>query len=202
MKRIRKVCLGSVLALLVLSLAAWSQESLGDAARRARMQKPASAPDAHVYTNENLPTTGHIGVTGTASTPSVEATGTEATGQSGTKSAADANAPKKDANATPSAEDQQKANDDWKGKIDAQKDEISRLERELNVLQREAQIKAAVYYADAGSQLRDPKKYADGVRKNQEDTDTKQKALNDAKQKLEDMQEEARKAGVPASSRD
>ena len=31
------------------------------------------------------------------------------------------------------------------------------------------------------------------------DTMDKQKALDDAKQKLEDMQEEARKAGVPSS---
>ena len=44
--------------------------------------------------------------------------------------------------------------------------------------------------------------YADDVRKNQDDMDAKQKALADAKQKLDDMQEEARKAGVPASSRE
>lgn len=101
-----------------------------------------------------------------------------------------------------SPEARQKVIDDWKGKIDDQKKEISQLERELNVLQREGQISQAVYYADAGTQLRDPKRYADEQRQRQADLDSKQKALDDAKQKLSDLQDQARQAGVPAGQLD
>src|SRR5437588_620710 len=166
LKQVLRVWLGSALLLCAVIVTASAQESLGDAARAARMQKPASAPGARVYTNENLPTHSVISVSGTpASTAAAEdtATATGAKSAAGAKTAATGT---KDAAKGDSAEDQQKAADDWKQKIDEQKNQISQLERELNVLQREAQIKAAVYYADAGTQLRDPKKYADDVRKN------------------------------------
>ena len=205
-RRMVPVWLASALLLCGLAVSSWAQESLGDAARSARMQKSGSAPGARVYTNETLPTHSIISISGTPA-PTTAETKTQsddtsadsgAKADAGTKPAATKDAAAK----TDSAEDQQKAAADWKQKIDEQKNEISRLERELNVLQREGQIRSTVFYADAGTQLRDPKKYADDVRKNQDDMAAKQKALDEGKQKLDDMQEEARKAGVPASSRD
>src|SRR5256885_17117513 len=85
-------------------------------------------------------------------------------------------APPNPADATTSEEDNKKAADEWKSKIDDQKNEISRLERELNVLQREAQIKAAVFYADSGTQLRDSTKHAAHSRQNQAGRQSKQQA--------------------------
>ena len=169
-----------------------AQESLGDAARRARMQKPAPAPGARVYDNETIPSRGGIS-SASVSGMSTPANTAETSAAAGEKNATNA----KPAEATTSEEDNKKAADEWKSKIDDQKNEISRLERELNVLQREAQIKAAVFYADAGTQLRDSKKYADEVRQNQADTQSKQQALADAKQKLGDLEDQARKAGYP-----
>lgn len=175
-------------------------ESLGDAARAARMSKPASAPGVRVYTNDNLPTANGLGIAALSSAPASDAAEASVTAPS-TKSA-DATAEKKAMAPGDSPEARQKVIDDWKGKIDDQKKEISQLERELNVLQREGQISQAVYYADAGTQLRDPKRYADEQRQRQADLDSKQKALDDAKQKLSDLQDQARQAGVPAGQLD
>ena len=58
-------------------------------------------------------------------------------------------------------------------------------------------LRAAAFYADAGNQLRDEKKWAEDQRKYQSDMEGKQKELEEAKQKLVDLQEEGRKAGVP-----
>src|SRR5579859_814232 len=186
---------GSILVLLPALARAQNEPSLGEIARQARRQKPAPAPGERVYDNENLPGKAVIKTVGSADAAK-PADKSPANGQA---SSDDAN---KDKNATLSAEDHKKANEEWAGKIGQQKEEISRLERELNVLQRESQIHAAVNYADVGSRLGNNAKYAEQDRQYQDQIAAKQKALDDAKQKLADMQEEARKAGVPASSRD
>jgi len=169
--------------------------SLGELARQARRQKPAPAPGERVYDNENLPGKAVISTVGSADAA-------KPADQSQNQNQANSDDASKSKNATPSAEDHKKANQEWSGKIGQQKEEISRLERELNVLQRESQIHAAVNYADVGSRLANNAKYAEQDRQYQDQIAAKQKALDDARQKLADMQEEARKAGVPASSRD
>jgi len=89
--------------------------------------------------------------------------------------------------------------DSWKVKLDAQKREVALLQRELDVTDREARVRAANYYADAGAQLRDPGKYAEDTRKQQEEIQAKTLLLNAAKQRLADLQDQARKDGVPNS---
>lgn len=90
----------------------------------------------------------------------------------------------------------------WGDRISAQKDQIDLMKRELDVVQREYQLRAAAMYGDAGNRLRNENNW------DKEDADfkqkiaDKQKALEEAKQKLDDMQEDARKAGVPASIRE
>src|SRR5262249_90407 len=86
--------------------------------------------------------------------------------------------------------------EDWNKKIEAQRNEIILLQRELEVAQREQRLRAAAFYADAGTQLRDPAKYADDSRKEQEQIDTKKQALEHAQEKMADLQEQARKAGA------
>jgi|SRR5579859_542045 len=184
---------GSILMLLPALARAQSEPSLGEIARQARREKPAPAPGERVYDNENLPGKAVINTVGPADADTAKPA------DQGQANSDDAN---KDKNATLSAEDHKKANAEWSGKIGQQKEEISRLERELNVLQRESQIHAAVNYSDVGSRLGNNAKFAEQDRQYQEQIAAKQKALDDAKQKLADMQEEARKAGVPASSRD
>ena len=72
-------------------------------------------------------------------------------------------------------------------------------ERELDVMQRENKLRTADYYGDAGTRLRDAKKFTDDDRKYQDDIAAKQKALDDAKTKLDQTREEARKAGANVS---
>ncbi len=180
MKRILGLCLGIS---LLASLAA--AQSLGEIARRQRQQKKPSA--SRVYTNDDLPTSAPINI-GAASTA------TEAKPAENVERQAEQKA------ATP--EDKAKINAEWKARFDEQKKAISLLERELGVLQGEYKQQVALYYADAGNQLRDQRKWADEQRKYDADIAAKQKALAEARQKLEDMKEEARKAGVPSSVTD
>ena len=71
--------------------------------------------------------------------------------------------------------------------------------RELDVLQREYQLRAAAMYADAGNRLRNQGDWdKQDVQYKQQIAD-KQKSVDDAKQKLDDLREEARKSGAPTS---
>jgi hypothetical protein len=101
-----------------------------------------------------------------------------------------------------SQEDRQKTYDAWKDRLSDQKAKVDLLNRELDVEQREYQLRAAAMYADAGNRLRNSGNW------DKEDADYKQKiaekkkAADAAKQELDDMQENARKAGVPSSVRE
>ena len=70
------------------------------------------------------------------------------------------------------------------------------------MLQREYQIRAAAMYADAGNRMRNSADWDKQDTQYKQQIADKQKSLDDAKQKLEDMQEEARKAGASASARE
>ena len=85
---------------------------------------------------------------------------------------------------------------EFQEKADAIKKEIAQLQREIDVSEREYKLRAAVYYADAGNSLRDPKQWAEQERKYQADMADKKKALDDAKSRLAAVQDDATKAGV------
>ena len=170
-------------------------QSLGEQAREMRAEK-TPAPQSKVYTNDNLPTGGGITVIGAPPAPAAAAA-------SSTTPTASAATPAKGAaaaSAANSAADDQKAADKLKDDVQAQKEEISRLQRELDVATREWKLQQATYYADAGNQLRDPAAFAERERKFNDETKQKQQAIADAKQKLDDMQEQARKSGLPSSA--
>ena len=90
----------------------------------------------------------------------------------------------------------------WQEKLTAQKNSIDLASRELDVLQREYQLRAAAMYADAGNRIRNSGQWDKQDAEYKQKIADKQKAVDDAKQKLEDMQEEARKDGVPAAMRE
>jgi hypothetical protein len=203
MKRIEYIGLGFVLALstVLLSSPAAAQStssapdhsSLGDYARKVRKDSDATKPKPKVFDNDNLPMNDKLSIVG----PAPASTTAEASG----KSAADS----KDAAAKPaaSADDElAKRKAVWKGwqdKLTGQKDSIDLASRELDVLTREYQLRAAVVYADVGNRMRNSAQW------DKEDADykqkiaDKQKAVAEAKEKLDDTKEEARKAGVPSA---
>ncbi len=119
-------------------------------------------------------------------------------------------APPTEAKSTESApktpEDEQAAKEaqwrNWNDKLDTQREQINLLGRELDVLQREYQLRAAAMYGDAGNRMRNEADWDKQDAQYKQQLADKQKALDEAKQKLDDMQEDARKAGVPASMRE
>jgi hypothetical protein len=169
-------------------------QSLADYARSVRKDKKAEAPK--VFDNDNLPTNDKLSVVGNATDASTAAPQADAS--------TDAADPNKPATIKPgdSKEDRQKVFDEWKGKIDEQKDSISLVSRELDVLQREYRLRAAAFYADAGNRMRDSKDWDKEDAQYKQQIADKQKAVDEAKQKLEDLQEDARKAGAPTTSRE
>jgi hypothetical protein len=164
--------------------AAVAQQSLGEVARQVRKNKPAE-PTTKVITNDELRSSGGLALPDDVAAPAA-ASDQEA------KPDADKEKPK----ASLSADDQGKLDKEWQDKISAQKNQIALLERELDVLQRESKLRVSNYYADAGTRLRNQKQYAEDDRKYQNDIAAKQKAIEDAKATLEQMRDEARKAGA------
>ncbi|HZQ91132.1 MAG TPA: hypothetical protein VFA60_05015 [Terriglobales bacterium] len=174
----------ALITVAAFSVCAAAQQSLADAAREAKKDRK---PVGKVYDNDNLPTTATISQSGPTSAPDKKAG---------------------DAKADAGAADAASGDEADKGKLEARfrsqaadlKKEINQLSRELDVMQREHGLRAAAFYGDAGTRLRDEKKWADDERKYQAELADKQKALADSKAKLDDLREQARKAGVPASA--
>jgi hypothetical protein len=199
---------------LVVSSGAQSQnQSLGEYARGVKKTKPAQASPAKpkVYDNENLPTGATLSVVGTASQDAspadakVEAKAdTNAKSADPSKAAPKANGAdekKQEAQIKPgqSLEDRKQALDAWQKKLDGQKDKVSLASRELDVLQREYQLKVSEFYSDATHRVQNPNALFDEDSKYKQQIADKQKAVDDAKSQLTDMQDEARRAGAPSS---
>ncbi len=193
-----------------------SGTSLGDYARQIR-KDPGAKTTPKVFDNDNLPREDKLSVVGQKTAPATEATAEATTGpaegapESGetkpeAKAAAESKTPAEQKTpeagsdkALPDEAARQAAAKQWEDKIAAQKAQIDLLDRELNVLQREYQIRAAAMYADAGNRMRNQADWDKQDAQYKQQIADKQKAVDDAKQKLEDMQEDARKAGMPAS---
>jgi len=192
-----------------------SDSSLGDYARQIRKGGAPAKPK--VFDNDNLPKGDKLSVVGT---PAEAATGasteaapapaageakaqTEAKTTSETKPAEE-QAPAAGPAKTPEEEDaaKQAAWKQWGDRIQQQKDQIDLLTRELDVLEREYKLRAAAMYADVGNRMRNSGDWDKQDAQYKQQIADKQKAVDDAKQKLDDMLEDARKAGVPASIRE
>jgi hypothetical protein len=180
-----------------------SQSSLGDYARQIKKAGPAAKPK--VFDNDNLPTEDKLSIVGSAPTADNSNNNAKAETSASTSGAgsseAKAGETKPASNLSPEGEQAAKEAlwKQWGDKVAAQKDQIDLLGRELSVLQREYQLRAAAMYGDAGNRLRNEADWDKQDAQYKQQIADKQKALDDAKQKLEDMQEEARKAGVPSS---
>jgi hypothetical protein len=208
MKRIAYLSFGSLLVTL-LALPALAQtdastlptnaqgqsgSSLGDYARQIKKDgAPAAKARPKVFDNDNLPTDDKLSVIGEPRSAATAPSGSEnqpapngsATAPAKPKSPAEEAADKKAAEAK-----------QWQDKLDTQKGQIDLAARELDVTQREYQLRAAAMYADAGNRMRNSTEWDKEDAQYKQQIADKQKALDDAKTKLEDLQENARKAGA------
>jgi hypothetical protein len=181
-------------------------QSLGDYARQVR-KEPDGKPKVKVFDNDNLPKEDKLSVVGKATAPAPEADAT-AESKPAEANAAATSQTKSEAGALPadtSKLDQagkEAAWKQWGDKLASQQKNIDLLQRELDVLQREYQIRAAAMYGDVGSRLRNSAEWDKQDTQYKQQIADKQKAVDEAKQRLEDLQEEARKAGVPSSIRE
>ncbi len=195
---------------LVCPASAQSQtptDSLGDYARSVRKGKDAPA-SAKKFDNDNLPMDDKLSVVGKPPADDANKVADAAQpGEGGPEVAKpDAEARKtsdtKETQPPVTAADQQKLDDTWKSKMAEQKNQVDLATRELDVAQKEYQLKAAEMYGDVGNRLRNSAEWDKENTQYKSDIDQKQKALEAAKQKLDDMEEEARKAGASSSARE
>ena len=189
MKRTIWMAIG-VLLLFGSSLA--SAQSVAEAARSARKGKAQPSATTHHYDNDNLPVNDKLSVVGPA--PATSANGASQTGDGSTQAQAAPLTPPVDPKTA--AADRQKAADDWKDKLEAQKSKIESLNHELDLTQREYRLRAVAMYSDAGNRLRNSANWDNEDADFKKQIEEKQKAVDAARQDLESMQEQARKAGI------
>src|SRR6201987_6012882 len=180
-------------------------QSLGQYARQVR-KEPDSKGKPKVFDNDNLPKTDKLSVVGNATAPAPEPA---AEGKPAETANATAENEAKAQAATPPTDtskmDQAAKEAAWKqwgDRIADQQKQIDLIQRELDVLQREYQVRAAAMYADVGNRLRNSADWDKQDAQYKQQIADKQKELEHAKQKLEELQEQARKAGVPSSIRE
>jgi hypothetical protein len=184
-KSMKKILLCSLMVLAAVAVAA-AQQSLGDAARKARSEKRGTATvrleGDGLSVPENQP-----GASDSSNKAALDA------------SDAQAGAKPSDAQIRKGADADKQRADDWNAKIDAQRREVGLLQRELDVATREQRMRSASYYGDPAAQAQNSAKYMEDSHKAQDQIDAKKKDLDQAQQKLDDLMEQARKAGVRVS---
>lgn len=192
MKHTKLMAIGTLLLLGVSGAAA---QSLGDYARAARKKKVEPTTATRHYDNDNLPTNETLSVVGPPppATPNPGQGAANASSTPATKAAADPAA---------AAAERQKTADEWKKKLDQQKQKLDSLNHELDLEQREFRLRAAAFYGDAGTRLRDSAQFDKDDMQYKSDVDGKQKAIGAARQEFDEMQEQARKAGIVEKDKD
>ena len=171
----------AIFTLLFVGVSGAAAQSLGDYARTYRKTKAETSSAPRYFDNDNLPVNDALSVVGPQPA-------TDAKPVAMDNSAADA--------------DRQKAADEWAKKLDQQKQKIDSLNHDLDLEQREYRLRAAAMYGDAGNRLRNQAQWDKDDAQYKSDIDEKQKAIDAARQQLDNMQEEARKAGIKQKDND
>jgi len=180
---------------------------LGDYARTVRNNKKQQ--NAKQFDNDNLPKddklsvvgAGATGATAPASSNAVASTPDSSTDESSAQ--ADNKAPDKpEVKPGQSQDERQQVYGEWQQRLTDKKAQVDLLSRELDVTQREYKLREAAMYGDAGERFRNQAAWDKENAEYKQKIADKQKALDEAKSSLGDMDEDARKAGVPSSVRE
>ncbi len=175
----------SWLVLAGLWTATAAAQSLGEVARQQRAQKPPTPVNVKVYTNDNLPTSGGLSEVGQpAPSPSPASAKATAAVEKAEKA---------------STEERTRLEAEWRAKFAEQKKNIAQMQRELDNLIRENKLRQRAHFYNANEQLQRSAEFAAANQRYEAEIAEKQSSLDQAKQKLEDMKEDLRKAGLPAS---
>lgn len=160
-------------ALLCFGVIALAQQSLGDAARDLKKKKGEEKKQTRTYTNDNLPTSSTISVIGTQA-PAENAAAKDAD---------------KSASSGKKEEDIAKPQGEWRQRIAGAKKEVAELQADLDLLRRQNRARAGLYWGLTDAEKR--------MKEDEADVAEKQKQLDAAKQRLDDLRDQGRKAGMP-----
>jgi hypothetical protein len=155
----------------VTASSAPQQESLADAARKAREAKKDANKPAKVFTNDNIPATGGISTVGTA-------------------------APAKDGDATATDTAAAPANDEkaWREKFAALRAKLARDQEDLSVMQRELGVLDLQNYSDPVKAMQQSLT-RDDINKKTASIDAKTEQIKADQQAIDDAEDALRKAG-------
>ncbi|MGH9516972.1 MAG: hypothetical protein ACRD3P_14985 [Terriglobales bacterium] len=152
--------------------------------------EPSGTKLLKVYDNDNLPITDGVSVVGIVGDAAADSND-DAASNSAVKP--DLNRKSKDAAEIEfgqSLQERRQAYEHWKMRITERRERVDRLARELEGLKLNAPMSVAILHLWPDDQM-----YSQLIAE-------KQKALDEAEANLSDMQEQARRAGVPSSFRD
>lgn len=183
MKNMKHMAIGT---LLLLGISGASAQSLGDYAKAVRKNKAEPSATSRHYDNDNLPTNDSLSVVGPP--PAGDASSSQTAG-----SAAEPN---------PAAAEHQKAANEWNDRIDKQKVKVDSLNHELDLAQRESRLHEVALAADAATRPGTAADWGKEREQNKSNIEEKQKALDAARQELDEMQEQAHKAGIAEKEKD
>jgi len=148
------------------------QESLAEAAKKARERKKEAPKTVKVFTNDNISQPGEISLVGGA-----------------------APAPAKEAAEAAAGEKEEKKDEAyWRGRFSALRTKLSQAEKELNILQRELGVSEVQYYDDPNKALREQLLRSD-INKNVKKIQDRKTEIQQLKQQLSDLEDELRRAG-------
>ncbi len=168
------------------------EESIADAARKARELKKTEAPAKQVWTNENIPRV-------PTEEPAAAKAGEEGAGEEGAK------APGEEAKGAKPSDDAKKSAEQealWRQKFADAHKKLEEDQKELEVMERELGLKRQQYFSDPNTALRDQYQRDSGtggeVNTLVQKIDEQKKKIEDDKQAIDDLEEQLRKAGLPA----
>jgi hypothetical protein len=183
-----------IATLLLLGISGAAAQSLGDYARAVRKDKAEPSSTSRHYDNDNLPTSQPLSVVGPPPTADTNAApeAEDAKPKSSEKAAA----------ANPADAERQKAAEDWKTKIDEQQKKLDSLNHDLDLAQREYRLRVATQYDSEGNRIQNAGQWGKEDAQYRTDTEAKQKAIEAAQQELNDVQDQAHKAGIVEKDKD
>jgi hypothetical protein len=150
------------------------QESLAEAARKAREAKKDSTKPPTVFTNDNIPTQGGISTVGGPSSDKHDDADKTDTGDS---KSGDANSEKA-----------------WRDKFASLRAKLARDTEDLNVMQRELGVLDLQNYSDPVKAMQQSLT-RDDINKKTADIDAKAQAIKADQQAIDDAQDDLRKSG-------
>jgi len=207
-----------ILTGLLAGVAAAQTDSLADAARKQKQQNTGKPTAAKVFTNDDLPQAETISTVGAAPAEAAPVHIASDTGnQTGYEqpmghAAAQPAAPADTASAKdPAAKDKEKEDpakdkkktwEDWRGRIEKQRQAVENMQKENDELERQYKLTTGNFYNSAQERIYDGAAMAKEDAAYKQQMEQKKKAMDEARQKVDDLQEEARRAGVPSGYRD